>query len=463
MSSTIRSRDMTSSNIRCVDMDPLLLRAHRAQRTVAEIDLDARLALAAQGRSALAAAGEEIVAMAVEEVGQPVRFARRELASALGLLDALPVLAEQIRSRPAPAPAGTKTTIAHAPYGVVLGWHAANSPVWVPTVVCASALVAGNAVLSRPSRRALRTTRLVIEALCAAWPTDAVQVVDVAPEVAESLVGHPGVGAVVTHASTETCRRQLLRLAEACAAGAPLRPFIPEASGNDALVVCDGADLRRAAGAIAVAGFANGGQLCMAAKRIIVERACWEELRPLLVAAVSALVCGEATDEATDIAPLPEGGARRQARAMLAEALAAGGRIIVGRGEEGRFVTPTVVELPPEGLGCRLWRDECFAPVRGLVVADDLCAARDLAADSRFGLGVGVYGPPEQAAELVAHLRVARVMINADPLAQDPHLVVGGVGDSGLGGARPKLEQLCFQRRVHEGWRSDRLDVAEAP
>ena len=48
-------------------------------------------------------------------------------------------------------------------------------------------------------------------------------------------------------------------------------------------------------------------------------------------------------------------------------------------------------------------------------------------------------------------LRVARLLINESPLYQDPHLVVGGVGDSGYGGARPKLDQLVYARRVHTG------------
>ena len=119
--------------------------AAAAQPAVAALSLDERLARAARARAALAAAGPGVVDAAVAEASQPRRFARRELESALGLLDALPVLAEAIRPRPVPATSGS-TLLEWAPYGVVLGWHAANSPVWVPTVVAASALVAGNAV-----------------------------------------------------------------------------------------------------------------------------------------------------------------------------------------------------------------------------------------------------------------------------------------------------------------------------
>ena len=425
---------------------PPAVRAGAAQLRVAALDLDARLAACARSRAALAAAGEAIVAEAVAEVGQPRRFAQRELASALGLLDALPALAEAIRPRQVPAASGS-TVLEWAPYGVVLGWHAANSPVWVPTLVAASALVGGNAVLARPSARARRTTGRVLAALAGPWPADALVVVDLPGPEAEPLVWDPGVHAVVAHASTRTCKRQLAGLGEAYRRGVPLRPYIPEGSGNDAMVVLAGADLAAAAAAAALGGFANGGQLCMAAKRIVVERAAWEGFRPRLVEAVAALRLGDADDPATDVAPLPEGRARAEARDALAAALAAGGEILVGEGEREAFFTPTVVLLPREARGTlALWREEVFAPLRGLVLAEDPEEALALANDTPFALGAAVFGPGEA---IVPRLRAARVLLNEGPLYQDAHLVVGGVGDSGTAGARPKVEQLVWARRVH--------------
>lgn len=424
---------------------PLAARAAAAQPLVAALSLDERLERAAAARAALAAAGPAIVDTAVAETGRPRRFARRELASALDLLDALPVLAEAIRPRRVPAASGA-TRLEWAPYGVVLGWHAANSPVWVPTVVAASALVGGNAVLARPSSRARATGALVLDALASAWPADAIVRVDLPGPAAEPLVADPGVHAVVTHASTATCKRQLALLGAAYAAGARLRPYIAEGSGNDALIVLAGADLQRAAEAAAIGGFANAGQLCMAAKRIIVERPAWERFLPELAAAVAALRVGDAGDEATDVGPLPEGRARAEARAALAEALARGGRAVVGEGERGPYFTPTVVELPRAALDVALWREESFAPLRALVVAEDPADALALANDSPYALGAAVFGPGE---EVVAGLRAARVMVDEGPLYRDPHVVVGGVGDSGTAGARPKLEQLVYARRVH--------------
>ena len=419
--------------------------AAAAQPAVAALSLDERLARTARARAALAAAGPAVVDAAVAEAGRPRRFARRELESALELLDALPALAEAIRPRPVPAASGS-TLLEWAPYGVVLGWHAANSPVWVPTVVAASALAGGNAVLARPSSRARRTGALVLEALGSAWPAGAIVRVDLAGPEAEPLVWDPNVHVVVVHASTATCKRQLASLGAAYAAGARLRPYIAEGSGNDAMIVLAGADLDRAAQAAAIGGFANAGQLCMAAKRIIVERPAWEGFRPRLAAAVAGLRVGDPDDEDTDVGPLPEGRARQEARAALAEALARGGEVLAGEGERGPHFTPTVVLLPRAALDVALWRQESFAPLRGLTLAEDAADALTLANDTPYGLGAAVFGPGE---EVVAGLRAARVMVDEGPLYQDPHVVVGGVGDSGTAGARPKLEQLVFARRVH--------------
>lgn len=420
--------------------------AAAAQPAVVALSLDERLERIARSRQTLQDEGAVIIEAALRESGQTIRFARGELASALALLDALPEFAEAIRPRIVPSVSG-ETTLEWHPYGVVFGWHAANSPVWVPTVVAASALVGGNAVVCRPSRRVHDTTSRVLRAIASHWPEGAVQIVGaLPPEQAEALIAHPRIGVVVTHGSTATCKRQLGRLSAAYAEGVPLRPYIPEASGNDPAIVLAGADLEKAATAIAVGAFTNAGQLCMSAKRIIVESRVWPDFRPLLIAAVDRLRVGDPAREDTDVAPIGDGPGRGRARTALTEALALGGEILVGRGEEGPFFTPTIVVLPRTAAETILWSEENFAPVRGLMLAADPDDAVAIANADAHGLGASIFGPADHVAP---RLRAARVVINADPLYQDPHFVVGGVGESGMFGARPKLEQLVYARRVH--------------
>jgi succinate-semialdehyde dehydrogenase / glutarate-semialdehyde dehydrogenase len=120
--------------------------------------------------------------------------------------------------------------------------------------------------------------------------------------------------------------------------------------------------------------------------------------------------------------------------------------VVVGEGERGPFFTPTIVRLAPDRLDLALWRRESFAPLRALVVAEDPEHALALANDTPFALGAAVFGPGEA---IVPRLRAARVLVDEGPLYQDAHLVVGGVGDSGTAGARPKIEQMVWARRVH--------------
>src|SRR5207342_2960610 len=104
-----------------------------------------------------------------------------------------------------------------------------------------------------------------------------------------------------------------------------------------------------------------------------------------------------------------------------------GGEIVVGEGERGRLFTPTVVLLPPLARTGALWREESFAPLRGLTLAEDAGEALALAGDTPYGLGAAVFGPPGDPAleRLVAGLRAGRVVVDESPLYQDPHLVVG--------------------------------------
>jgi acyl-CoA reductase-like NAD-dependent aldehyde dehydrogenase len=189
----------------------------------------------------------------------------------------------------------------------------------------------------------------------------------------------------------------------------------------------------------------------MSAKRMIVDRRVWRAFEPLLAAAVADLRVGDPGDPATDVGPLLPGPGRDRALASLAAARTAGGRVVVGGDLQGGVIRPTVVLLPRAALGAlALWRTETFAPVRGLVVCDGAADALGLVNDTPYGLGAAVFGGTEADRDLlVGGIRAARVLLDEGPLYQDPHLVVGGVGDSGLSGARPKLEQLVYARRVH--------------
>ena len=125
----------------------------------------------------------------------------------------------------------------------------------------------------------------------------------------------------------------------------------------------------------------------------------------------------------------------------------AGGEVLVGAGEVGAHFTPTVVRLQRAALGVALWREESFAPLRGLVVADDAADALALANDTPYALGAAVFGPGRRRSWRACAPRAC--WSTRARSTRTPTWWSGGVGDSGLAGARPKIEQMVWARRVH--------------
>ena len=118
-------------------------------------------------------------------------------------------------------------------------------------------------------------------------------------------------------------------------------------------------------------------------------------------------------------------------------------------GEVAGALTPTVVLLPSTALGTRLWREESFAPLRGLAIADDARHAVALANDSPFGLQAGVFTRDIQIA-FRAHreLAVGGVIIGDVPTFRSDQMPYGGVKASGVGkeGLRWAMQDLTHER-----------------
>ena len=384
----------------------------------------------------------------------PRKFAERELRSALLLLDALPEFAEALRPRRLPATSGT-TMLEWRPYGVVLGLHSANSPIWVPTVVSMSALVAGNArrlpaLEPRGRARQHAVLRALARRVARGCPDDRRPATAPASGRCWSAAG---IDAIVAHASTGTCKAHLAALAAAYADGAGAAALHPRGIGQRC---ADGAARRR---------YRARPQRRSRSARSRTPVSCafrpnassctgrlWRELRPALVDAVAAH---------RDRRP---GGPGHRPRRPTSTRTSRPPRLrsprrsppVVGWSWAGRRHPVR----PCRGwCCCRATRLRAARPLApgdlradpGVALVDDAAdaialAERHAVRDRRVGLRR--VGPRITGASADA-VRVARLLINESPLYQDPHLVVGGVRDSGYGGARPKLEQLVYARRVH--------------
>ncbi|MCS6863610.1 MAG: aldehyde dehydrogenase family protein [Gemmataceae bacterium] len=315
---------------------------------------------------------------------------------------------------------GCRDRVHRRPWGVVGIIGTWNYPFYLNVGPMAQALVAGNAVLWKPSENAVRIAELTGQLFRAAgFPTELVQTLPptraAGPRLAETDVDY-----LVFTGSDTVGRRLAARLGER------LIPSTLELSGCDAMVVCTDANLPLAAQAAWFALALNRGQTCIAVRRILVPRqqldAFLAAFQPLIRPEPLALVLESQ---------------KTQAERLIADAVARGASVwrppAAKPAEPANALTPTILmNVPADAAICR---EACFAPVAAIIPFDQIDEAIEIIRQSPFGLSASIFSADTQhAQQLAARLPAGSVCIN-DILAPTAHPATpfGGRGASGWG------------------------------
>jgi succinate-semialdehyde dehydrogenase / glutarate-semialdehyde dehydrogenase len=330
-----------------------------------------------------------------------------------------------------------------APLGVILGIQPWNFPLYQLVRVAAPNLMAGNVVMvkhaSNVPQAAAAFEQLLLEAgapegaYTNLYATkDQINMLIDDPRVrGVSLTGSEGAGAVV-----------------AARAGKNLKKSTMELGGSDAAVVLADADLDKAVQWALWGRMNNGGQCCVASKRIIVVDEIADEFLEKFKVALSQLKAGDPFDEATTLPPMSSQGAADELNAKIKAAVDAGATAIA-LGEPvpttGAFVQPTILtDLTPDNPA---YYQEFFGPVALFFKASSEDDAVRLANDSNFGLGGSVYTQDvERGVEIAKRIDTGMVFIN-HPTWTKPDLPFGGVKISGYG---HELAHLGIQEFVNK-------------
>jgi benzaldehyde dehydrogenase (NAD) len=310
--------------------------------------------------------------------------------------------------------------------GVITPW---NFPLVLGMRVIAPALALGNAVVLKPSPETPVSGGLGIAALfeTAGLPAGLLQVLPGDVEVGQRLVAHSDIAMIHFTGSTKVGRQI------AQTAGGLLRKVSLELGGNNALLVLDDADLDQATMIGAWSSFHYQGQTCITAGRHIVQRPVAGAYASGLAARADAITVGNTVTEDVGLGPMISSAQLDRAKAMLAEAVADGARIVAGGSTDGPYFRPTVVcDVSPAS---RLWTEEIFAPIAPILVVDGDEEAIAAANDTEYGLVNSVLtGDPYRGIGVARRLRAGMVHVN-DATPQDEALApFGGTGQSGLGG-----------------------------
>ena len=410
------------------ELGDALAHAQSGFKAWAQSLVEARTALLSRMAAILRKHIDPLARTASREMGKPIAQARAEVEKCAVLCDwyaanGAPILQDE------PTLVGEQAYVSYLPLGPILAVMPWNFPYWQIMRGAVPILFGGNAYVLKHAPNVMGCAYALMDAWQeAGLPPGAFEVINVTPELVSVAIKDRRIAAVAVTGSARAGS------AIAAQAGAALKKTVLELGGSDPFIVLADADLDAAVAAAVVGRFQNSGQICIAAKRIILEAPIAEVFTSKFVKAVAALKVGDPLDEATYVGPMARFDLRDELDAQVQSTVKQGAQVLLGGSKlkgEGNYYAPTVLGGVKPGMTAFV--QETFGPVASLIVARDAEHAIQMANDSDFGLSGAIWSADKTAAKLLARrIESGGVFINGFS-ASDPRVPIGGVKNSGYG------------------------------
>jgi len=375
---------------------------------------------------------DEVASWLTRETGCTFGFAMFQLHFVAGLFRQAAALAYAPMGEILPSDTGAFAMGVRRPVGVVGAIAPWNAALILSARSIAAPIALGNTAVLKPSESSPYVGGLLWAEIFteAGIPPGVLNVVTHAPgeaaPIGDELVESPHVRVINFTGSTETGRR----LAEA--AGRNLKRLVLELGGYNPLIVLADADLGYAVDATAFGAFLHQGQICMSARRIIVERPVADEFVSRLAEKTKGLKVGDPKEQDTIIGPLINESALQTVRERVEEAVEKGAKVLAGGEVAGRCFQPTLLtDIPPDADFARY---ETFGPVAAVEIVDSADEAVERANATTYGLSSGILTTDtDRGLELAQRIEAGIVHVNDQPVGDEPQMPFGGVKGSGWG------------------------------
>lgn len=391
---------------------------------------------------------EELARIISAEEGKTLRESRGEVDRSVQTIELSAEEAKRLGGEYLPLDGGKGTAgkmgfTMRVPCGVVAAITPFNFPLNLVCHKVGPALAAGNAVILKPaSDTPLSALKLVDILLEAGLPSLAISCIT-------------GSGSTVGHA---ICSDQRIRkisftgsqeVGEQICKVAGLKRVTMELGSNSPLIVMPDADMEQVTTATLTCGYANAGQVCISAQRLIVLDSIHDELVDRLSKRVQAIVAGDQLNEDTQMGPMVRTSDAERVDQWIQEAVKDGARLVCGGERSGALVQPTL--LDHTSLDMKVVREEVFGPTVAVMNAANADEAIRLANDSNYGLSAGVFTKDiDTAMKFARHVHSGNIHINWGPMWRTDLMPYGGLKSSGLGKEGPKyaIEEMTEMKTV---------------
>ncbi len=373
---------------------------------------------------------EEFAELIARETGKPYWETKTEVGAVINKVQiSVDAYAERTPQRKLEAALGNKIAVRHKPHGVLAVLGPYNFPAHLPNGHIVPALIAGNAVVFKPSEKTPATGAFLVQCFHeASVPEGIIRLLVGGPDQGRSLASQPGIDGLLFTGSARVGMALHRQFADT-----PQKILALELGGNNPLVVWDPKDVEAAAVMIVQSAYLSAGQRCTAARRLIVEDGKHEELLAAVEALIDRLIVDHPfADPQPFMGPVIDTAAADQVQEQWLNLMMKGGqplRRLDRPFEERPYLTPALIDVTdikdrPD--------EEIFGPVLQLIRVKDFDAAIDEANNTAFGLAASLIGgSPELYDRFWANVRAGVINWNKPTNGAPSNAPFGGIGQSG--------------------------------
>ena len=422
------------------DVETALVAASEAKASMAALTRYERFQILRQAADRLRESAETLARILSAEEGKTLAESRSEIERSAQTLELSGEEAKRLGGEVLPLDAGQGVQYKlgltlRVPCGVVVAISPFNFPLNLVCHKVGPAIAGGNAIILKPASDtpliAIKLVEILLE--CGLPPLGMSVITGSGREVGEALCQDSRVRKISFTGSQEVGER-ICHIAG-------MKKVTMELGSNSPLVVLPDADLDKVAQATVQSGFANAGQVCISAQRLIVVDSVYDALMTHLAPKVQGLQAGDPLRDESQMGPMVRTGDAERVETWIQQAVQQGAELICGGQRDGALMQPTLIGETTADM--EVVREELFGPAVAALRAPDVEAAIQMANDTRFGLSASIFTQDiDRALQFAKQVDSGNIHINSGPMWRTDLMPYGGLKMSGMGKEGPKYAVL---------------------